>query len=68
MRAEIPELEWYEQQATAIGLIADAAKGVAAKRRQYLQIEYAGTAHGDVIPSILERVRERAVALKVIAC
>jgi hypothetical protein len=65
MRAEIPELEWYVQQATAIGLIADAAKGAAAKRRQYLQAEYADTAHGDVIPPILERVRERAVALKV---
>jgi len=65
MQAEIPELEWYVQQATAIGLIADAAKGAAAKRRQYLQTEYADTAHGDVIPSILERVRERAVALKV---
>lgn len=66
MREEIPELEWYVQQATAIGLIADAAKGVAAKRRQYLQAEYANTAHGDVIPSILERVRERAFALKVV--
>jgi len=66
MRAEVPELEWYVQQATAIGLIADAAKGAAAKRRQYLQTEYADTAHGDIIPSILERVRERAVALKVI--
>lgn len=66
MRAEIPELEWYVQQATAIGLIADATQGVAAKRRQYLQAEYADAAHGDVIPSILERVRERALALKVV--
>lgn len=65
MRAEIPELEWYVQQASAIGLIADAAVGATAKRRQYLQAEYADTAHGDVIPSILERVRERAVALEV---
>ncbi len=65
MRADIPELAWYVQQATAIGLIADAAHGAAAKRRQYLQSEYADTAHGDVIPSILERVRERAIALKV---
>ncbi|KQR66497.1 hypothetical protein [Frigoribacterium sp. Leaf172] len=66
MRADIPELEWYAQQAVAIGLIADAAVGAAAKRRQYLQTEYADTAHGDVIPSILERVRERAVKLKVV--
>lgn len=64
MRAEIPELDWYVQQADAIGLIADAAKGTKAKRRQYLQAEYADTAHGEVIPSIIERVRERAVALK----
>lgn len=65
MRAEIPDLEWYVQQANAISLIADAAKGAAAKRRQYLQAEYVDTAHGDVIPSILERVRERAMTLKV---
>lgn len=65
MRSAIPELEWYVEQAGAIGLIADAAKGVAAKRRQYLQTEYAETAHGDVIPSILDRVSERAVALRV---
>ena len=66
MIAEIPELDWYVQQATAIGLVADAAMGATAKRRQYLQTEYADTAHGDVIPSILDRVRERAVALRVI--
>lgn len=66
MRAEIPELGWYVEQATAIGLIEDAAQGLTAKRRQYLQDEYADTAHGDVIPSILERVRERAVALSVV--
>ncbi|GAA1732811.1 hypothetical protein [Microbacterium paludicola] len=65
MRAEIPDLAWYDRQANAIGLIADAAIGATAKRRQYLQAEYAGTAHGDVIPSILERVGERAVALNV---
>lgn len=66
MRAEIPGLDWYVQQAGAIGLIADASQGASAKRRQYLQTEYKGTAHGDVIPSILDRVRERAVALKVL--
>lgn len=65
MRGEIPELDWYVEQASAIKLIADASMGASAKRRQYLQIEYARTAHGDVIPSILDRVRERAIALKV---
>ncbi|KQR19145.1 hypothetical protein ASF79_15865 [Agreia sp. Leaf335] len=66
MRADIPELDWYVQQATAIGLVADAAMGATAKRRQYLQSEYVDTAHGDVIPSILIRVRSRALALKVV--
>lgn len=66
MRAGIPELDWYMEQASAIGLIADAAVGAAAKRRQYLQAEYADTAHGDVIPPILDRVRVRAAALKVV--
>jgi len=66
IRKEIPELDWYVEQASAIGLIADAAQGASAKRRQYLQTEYASTAHGDVIPSILDRVRERAVGLKVL--
>lgn len=66
MRAEIPELDWYVDQATAIGLIADSALGATAKRRQYLQQEYVDTAHGDVIPSILGRVSERAAALKVV--
>ncbi|WP_209372095.1 hypothetical protein [Brevibacterium renqingii] len=66
MRAQIPELGWYYAQAEAIALIPDAASGAAARRRQYEQPEYVQTAHGDIIPSILERVKERAVALAVI--
>lgn len=65
MRADISDLGWYFDQASAISLIADAAAGVRAKDRQYLQPEYGRTAHGEVIPSILERVRERSEKMKV---
>lgn len=66
MRAELPELEWYDQQAAAIALIADAAQGASARNRQYDQPEYKATAHGDLIPSISDRVKDRAVALTVV--
>lgn len=66
MRAQIPELAWYDAQATAISLIADARLGATAKRRQYEQPEYKATSHGDLIPSILERVRARAAQLGVV--
>lgn len=66
MRAEIPEMQWYDSQAEAILLIPDAHLGATAKRRQYEQPEYEATAHGDLIPSILDRVRMRAVNLSVI--
>ncbi|MEE6280890.1 hypothetical protein [Georgenia sp. MJ170] len=65
MRAQVPELEWYYEQAAAIALISDAASGTTARRRQYEQPEYEGTAPGDIIPSILERVKDRAVELSV---
>ncbi|OUE31175.1 hypothetical protein BFL35_06400 [Clavibacter michiganensis] len=66
MRATIPELAWYDAQAAAIGLIPDASLGATAKRRQYEQPEYEATAHGDVIPSILDRVKTRATSLGVL--
>lgn len=66
MRAQIPELAWYDAQATAISLIPDASIGATAKRRQYEQPEYRDTAHGDLIPSILERARDRAAQLGVV--
>lgn len=66
MRAAIPELSWYDAQAEAISLIADASRGATAKRRQYDQPEYRDTSHGDLIPSILDRVRDRATQLGVV--
>lgn len=66
MRADIPELAWYDAQAAAIALIPDAGGGATARRRQYEQPEYEATAHGNVIPSILERVRARAMTLGVL--
>ncbi|AZS37546.1 hypothetical protein CVS47_02183 [Microbacterium lemovicicum] len=66
MRATIPELAWYDAQAAAIELIPDASLGATAKRRQYEQPEYEATAHGDVIPSILDRVTARATSLGVL--
>lgn len=66
MRAQIPELSWYDSQAQAISLISDASIGASAKRRQYQQPEYRDTSHGDLIPSILDRVRDRAKHLGVV--
>lgn len=66
MRAQIPELGWYDGQAEAISLISDASIGATAKRRQYEQPEYRETSHGDLIPSILDRVRDRAMQLGVV--
>lgn len=66
MRAEIPEMAWYDEQAAAIALISDAAVGATAKRRQYEQPEYEATVHGNLIPPIIERVKARAAALGVV--
>ncbi|MCA1306828.1 hypothetical protein LC082_07950 [Microbacterium esteraromaticum] len=65
MRAQVPQLEWYYQQTAAIALLADASTGTTARNRQYEQPEYENARHGEIIPSILERVRERAVQLSV---
>lgn len=66
MRTQISELGWYDSQAEAISLISDASIGATAKRRQYEQPEYRDTNHGDLIPSILDRVRDRATQLGVV--
>jgi hypothetical protein len=67
LRAEVPQLAWYDQQARAISHIEDAALGAAAKRRQYLQPEYKDASLGTDIPAITERARERAIQLGFIA-
>ncbi|MFG3553611.1 hypothetical protein ACGGAQ_04400 [Micromonospora sp. NPDC047557] len=61
MRAEVPVVSWYDQQAEAVGLIPEASMGGAARRRQYEQPEYEQTPWGAVIPEITERVRDRAL-------
>ena len=66
MRAQIPELAWYDEQAAAIALISDSAVGATARRRQYEQPEYEATLHGDFIPPIIERVKARAAVLGVV--
>ncbi|MDP9983605.1 hypothetical protein J2W14_003026 [Pseudarthrobacter oxydans] len=60
MRAGIPELRWYDEQAAAIMLLADAAQGASARRRQYKHPEYKDADHGSLIPPILDRVLVRA--------
>ena len=62
MRADIPELHWYDEQAHAISLIADASQGASARRRQYQHPEYEEAEHGLLIPAITERVIARATA------
>jgi hypothetical protein len=61
LRAQVPQTEWYDQQADAIALLNVGASGAAAKTRQYEQPDYAATPIGATIGPILERVRERFV-------
>lgn len=60
MRQELTELRWYDQQAEAIGCLAESVQGAAARARQYEQPEYRSARIGTVIPTIFDRVRERA--------
>lgn len=61
MRAQVPQIEWYDQQADAIALLNVGASGAAAKSRQYDQPDYATTPIGATIGPILDRVRDRFV-------
>ena len=63
MRKEVEQIDWYDLQAEAIGLLAVSGTGAAAKSRQYEQPEYAATPVGATIAPILERVRARFVEL-----
>ena len=63
MRSELPELRWYEQQAEAIGCLAESLQGASARARQYEQPEYRGARIGTEIPSIFGRARQRAIEL-----
>lgn len=59
MRAEVPQLTWYDAQAEAIGLLHVGTSGAAVKQRQYEQPEYASTPIGSLIGPILDRTRRR---------
>jgi hypothetical protein len=63
MRAQVPQTEWYDQQADAIALLNVGSTGAAAKLRQYDQPDYASTPIGATIGPILDRVRERFVEI-----
>lgn len=65
MRAEVEPISWYDEQAKAIALIADAQTGSSARIRQYEQPEYESAAIGADIPSIVDRVIERAEKLGI---
>lgn len=66
MRSEIPALGWYDAQATAVSLIADAATGASARKRQYQQEEYDQTPIGSTIPDITERAIANAERLGIV--
>ncbi len=59
MRAQVEQIEWYDQQADSIKLLNLGPSGAAAKSRQYCQPEYKATPVGRIIAPILERVRLR---------
>jgi hypothetical protein len=60
---EYPQLTWYSERAALVARVAAHWGGKALKARQYEQSEYAGTALGNRITSIVERVRARAQVL-----
>lgn len=63
MRAEVPVLAWYDDQADAVGLIPETKMGSLTRRRQYEQPEYDQTPWGAIIPEITDRVRDRALRI-----
>lgn len=65
MRSTLPELHWYDQQAEAIGYLAEALQGSSARQRQYEQPEYREAPIGTEIPPIFSRVRKRAIDLQL---
>lgn len=63
IRAEVSEVAWYDQQASAVALLSEAATGGKMRDRQYDQPEYRDAPIGALIEPITDRVRERAVEL-----
>jgi hypothetical protein len=61
-----PELAWYTDRAHLVRALAEATghTGLALRRRQYLQRDYAETPLGEIIPSIADRTRERLTELR----
>lgn len=62
--AEFPVLGWYAIRSELVAEIAKGLGGKALKEKQYLQVEYAETQFGGVIPAISSRVRARFELLK----
>jgi len=63
IRAAVPEVAWYDRQASAVALIADSSSGARMRDRQYDQPEYRAASIGALIEPITDRVRERAAKL-----
>lgn len=61
-----PELAWYTERAQLVRALAEATghTGLALRKRQYLQRDYAQTPLGEIIPSIADRTRERLAKLR----
>jgi hypothetical protein len=67
--ASFPELAWYTERALLVRALAEATghTGLALRKRQYLQRDYAETPLGELIPSIAERTRDRLALLRASA-
>lgn len=61
-----PELAWYTERALLVRALAEATghTGLALRKRQYLQRDYAETPLGEVIPAIAARARARLTELR----
>ncbi|GAA3309975.1 hypothetical protein [Nonomuraea dietziae] len=64
LRAEAPDLRWYDERVTTVVMVAGDRSGNQLKEIQYKQAEYERTAWRTSIDSITERVRGRLERLK----
>ncbi|MGW1529936.1 hypothetical protein [Streptomyces sp. NPDC002159] len=64
MRAQEPDLSWYDERAALVLLLAGDRSGSALKELQYAQGEYERTHMGDDITGILPRVRARLAVMQ----
>jgi hypothetical protein len=59
LRADVPELSWYDQQCAVLALVVGGMSGGQLKELEYAYPEYANAVPGQLIGGIGDRVRAR---------